>query len=619
MHTESNTNWPKARAKTNTKATFGRKSRRIIVAVTLASGAALAIGAAVAVKNGYVLTPEFFQTAGRGLDGNHFQFHVAAEKGDIGEIRRLLKLGVDPEVRDSYRWSALMRAAAAGHADVVGLLLERGVDVNARNVQWHTALTMAGAKEKPQVVKMLFDAGASLWDACQLYKPGGSIEDRALVDAAESGNTGRMLERLAACVDVNATWAGQTALMRASSFGQVHAVRLLLKSGADVNAAGSIVGDTALGYATEQGHMSVVELLLRSGANVKARDTVGRTPLRKAVSQGHVSVTALLLKSGADVNAVDRFGDTALMDIVYYSGIPTRMPMMKLLLKSGADVNAVSHDGHTALMRAIEPFGAIRGAIKSSNYAPVVKLLLRYGANVNVRDRHGDAPLMEAALLGQSHVVELLLKSGADVNAVDRSGDTALMKALSLIGLLVGLSDTAGHVMAASSLVKAGANVNVEGHLSGSTPLMSAAEINGAVGLVKLLLEAGAEVNARDNVGLTALMCAVNRGNGPVVKLLLKAGADVHPRATVIVAADGAILSRARSEVVRSAPPRQLLQQIRETHARAEAAIAPVSLAPESAQLETHAGAEADVTALTIAEARNFIEISRILRAAGAR
>ena len=73
--------------------------------------------------------------------------------------------------------------------------------------------------------------------------------------------------------------------------------------------------------------------------------------------------------------------------------------------------------------------------------------------------------------------------------------------------------------------MKAGANVNAANNRYGAPPLMLASQ-NGHAEVVKLLLAAGANVNATANNGSTSLMAASSNGHVDVIQLLKAAGAD---------------------------------------------------------------------------------------------
>ncbi len=147
-------------------------------------------------------------------------------------------------------------------------------------------------------------------------------------------------------------------------------------------------------------------------------------------------------------------------------------------------------------------------------------------------------PLMRAADDGDEETLELLLAAGADVNAITTQGETALVFAVSN-----------GHVGIAKRLVEERARVDVcdsvlgtpliaainHGIRAGSTPGNSYRKtIEDAVIAVQFLLEAGADVNATDELGATPLLFLIRHSRNfksyfqPILNELVKAGADVN-------------------------------------------------------------------------------------------
>ena len=153
-----------------------------------------------------------------------------------------------------------------------------------------------------------------------------------------------------------------------------------------------------------------------------------------------------------------------------------------------------------------------------------IQQLLAKGAQVNAKTDEGTA-LMMAVRRGHTEIVKLLLAAGAQVDAKHRLGDSALiMSARRSIPEMnpprgQPLPSPASEIM--SLLLASGSDPNFSGQW-GHTALMEA----NTAAKVKLLVTRGAQVNVRDEMGQTALVHAVDRGEVEVVEALLQAGAD---------------------------------------------------------------------------------------------
>jgi ankyrin repeat protein len=186
------------------------------------------------------------------------------------------------------------------------------------------------------------------------------------------------------------------------------------------------------------------------------------------------------------------------------------------------DVNQRSPDGTSALHWAVY-----------HNDVELVEKLISAGANVKTANDYGATPMSEAAVIGNPKVLRALLGAGADVESANADGQTALM-----------VIARTSNVEAAKLLLRKRANVNARETWRGQTPLMWAAA-EGQPAMVKLLVEHGAEVDARSNVnqwerqvtaeprmqarpsgGFTPLLYAARKGCTECARLLLKAGAD---------------------------------------------------------------------------------------------
>jgi ankyrin repeat protein len=265
---------------------------------------------------------------------------------------------------------------------------------------------------------------------------------------------------------------------------------------------------------------------------LNARGPEGSTPFMYAVLYSDTPTLARLLEQGADPKKHNDANVTALTWAAW------DLDKTRLLLDHGADVNAKSDDLRTPLMIAARRPGG----------APVVKLLLDHGANPNpnAKPESESSPLLEALTSGDSAIAELLIARGADAKAVGQVGlttavNTKCAKCVDLLaskitdkGVYTGsLQDTAvfGDIRAARLMLDHGADVNAFDPL-GRTALMYAATADSLrLDVVKLLIERGADVNAKDrhvqaaDAGLTVLDIAKRNGDTPIVQLLVKSGA----------------------------------------------------------------------------------------------
>jgi len=156
-------------------------------------------------------------------------------------------------------------------------------------------------------------------------------------------------------------------------------------------------------------------------------------------------------------------------------------------------------------------------AVKAGDTARASQLLAA-GADVNARDAYGATALINAAYSGNAEMVEALLAAGAEVDAKDELGWTALMKACHNADLDRGFPDIV------KRLIAAGADANVK-ITYGIRPLMLAAGY-GEAGVCEALIAGGADVLARNDGGLTALMMVKDKFYVEVINLLHAAERD---------------------------------------------------------------------------------------------
>lgn len=255
-------------------------------------------------------------------------------------------------------------------------------------------------------------------------------------------------------------------------------------------------------------------------------------------STGRLARTSVFVLS-AVVAAVFAVGGTGCATAIEAAVMASATPLMReaekgnteavrRLIEQGADVNAREkmYDS-TALM-----FAAGSGKIDT------VRLLLENGADINAKNKLGSTALMLASMNGRTEVARLLAAKGADANAMNKYGATAL--------------DHAGerNRRTAAELRKHGAVTGEElaivrretekikaKNQSGEMPQVLLEAAQGHKDALRLLIERGADINARDKDGKTALMLAVQNRNADLARALLKNGARIEDGASMLMAA----------------------------------------------------------------------------------
>jgi len=319
---------------------------------------------------------------------------------------------------------------------------------------------------------------------------------------------------LASClaVLVPASLFAASDLADATMRGNKDAVRSLLLKKADVNAP-QVDGTTALHWAVRANDLATTDLLLRAGAKVSAANREGTTPLMLATENGNGVMIQKLIKAGADPNVpLTKDGDTALM-MAARSG---KTDAIKVLLDNGAKVNTQETWGGTsALMWAI-----------SERHPAAAKMLIEHGADVKAH----------------SYFVPASHGRGFEGTLPEPPGPGQGVQEFAS-GLLTPLMFAAreGDVESARLLVAAGADLNARG--GDGKDALSLSLFNGAYDVASLLLDSHADVNQADAQGFTPLYWAVDRRNMetapnfpwmvttdpmPLIKRLLDAGVNVN-------------------------------------------------------------------------------------------
>jgi len=445
----------------------------------------------------------------------------------------------------------LVLAVKSGNSASAAALLQRHADANSAEADGTTALMWAVRNDDLPVVDRLLRAGANP-TAANRY----GVTPIAL--ACQNGSAGAVSRLLKAGVSPNATGPyGETALMTCAHTGTVNAAKVLIEAGASIDAVESWRGQTALMWAAAEGHPDMMRTLIAAGADVNARSTIenwerqktleprdkwlppgGLTPLLFAARQGCLECVRVVLDSKGDINVIDPAGISALVSAL----VNGHYDVAALLIERGIDVNLADSTGRTALYAAVDDH-----TMPSSNRPPpkeidnqrtsldIVRMLLDHGARVDATlraqipyrtklDRGGDTvlgpgttPLMRAARAGDATVVKLLLDHGADARATTTRGNVNALMMAADVGArdedMTGRSKTEKDaVETIRLLVAAGADVNAQDG-QGRTAAHGAAQW-GLTSVVKFLAQNGARLDLKDRRGLTPLDAAMGLAGG---------------------------------------------------------------------------------------------------------
>ncbi|RFU75031.1 ankyrin repeat [Trichoderma arundinaceum] len=447
--------------------------------------------------------------------------HVAAYLGLADYIRELLQRpGANANIINENDENPLYWAAYKGHHKAVKLLLQYGADPNRYSGTGLTPLHEAARRNHPEAAQALLTSGADPLiprtdpqAARYHYAPRRSAGRTPLQYACMNGHDKVVAIFLPFLKEIRTVYR---ALHWGAESGQAKVVACILThSGVDVNSLE--LHNTALFYACTVVSPQTIEVLLGDGANpnvmtqtfyhrhiemdgIKVLEQYQpdskREPTALHILCDSVAKTnrpnlddarqcfELVRKAGVDLEQRDSDGKTALHRLLLgYSprASETVCVMLRLLLDAGADANAESDDGSTPLHGNPTSREAIRLLIEEG------------GADINKRrSSDGKTPIL-CLLSSQSPETSLeFLRFRPDCNAVDNDGNSALHVALSW-------RMTNRDLIVALRVL--GADINKKNH-KGQTPLHIAGEQEG---LFRMLVEYGADLEAQDNKGYTAL------------------------------------------------------------------------------------------------------------------
>ncbi|MDH4064176.1 MAG: ankyrin repeat domain-containing protein [Acidobacteriota bacterium] len=504
----------------------------------------------------------------------------AAERGDAAAVVALLKQGADVNTAQGDGMTALHWAAMNGDASLTTLLLGAGANARAATrINRYTPLMLAARQGHGAVVEALLEGGA---DPDVATENGTTV----LMFAAASGDVASVeaVARHGVDLDARETVRGLTAAMFAAAANHATVITALGKAGADLAAAsdpldlrvidrsrfkgvlfgnpvapkapgdeaGSVEGGGRNGNATGRNNgpgappaaVRVPGVDRDFSGNELVNTHGGMTPLLFAARQGYVDTALALLDAGVDINQPKIGDETTPLLMATING---HFDLAKMLLERGADPNRSAINGITPLYAVINLEWSPRAggpklrAYKDQtlSYLDMMMVLLDKGADPNARlatrvwyggnlsgvNEQGASPFWRAAYASDLDAMRLLVARGADPNiptmkGIGRpptdDGQRDYKEVSNRPPVPVGGPGVPPLVAAAG--VGYGEGFAGNTHNFAPTGMMAAVKY--------LVEELGADVNAVDHEGNTAMHNAAARGDVEMILYLVSKGAD---------------------------------------------------------------------------------------------
>ena len=351
------------------------------------------------------------------------------------------------------------------------------------------------------------------------------------------------------------TPSGMTAFLYASQFGHLSIIQLLRNKVTSLDHADQY-GTNALMYAVNGGHRAIVQTLIEAGARIDLTNNLNETPLMCAVINGQNTLVELLCVAPPKIiNARSSSGNTALIIAIIFDDAKSA----KILIEANADITLTNFSGRTALEIA-----------KDKNLSTIEKLLLNRYKELGIPVPQAKQPIVPADTDGTVHIQGATARSIQQPPAPDSSqrhpiapptqttqqpahvgknntptvfsklltiGDNAVEKGDCLPESLVTKTKavSASHIIRAFELGNTASRQKLLRLIKSGTIqckiLLLETIRGGNVTLAKLLIANGAEIDAQNDQGQTALMIAVEKANSyldflEIIELLKKANAD---------------------------------------------------------------------------------------------
>jgi ankyrin repeat protein len=427
--------------------------------------------------------------------------HYAAREGHLGLVNFFIEKGAELNIKDASGTTPLHEAARSGNLEAMELLLSRGANPNAQDAKGNSVLHIAIPPQTHQeAIGLLLVHGANP----NLRDEHGDSPLHIVITL--NRHSGIIQSLLSGGTDVSIrNIEGKTALYLAVEEGRIEQIPLLLSYQSDVFAVDN-AGITPFERALEIGNPVLTALI--SPETVFQTDSAGNTILHTAIeNSADVKTVGLILEHRALVNARNREGDTSLHLAVRLNEAESG----ELLISRGADIFAPNARGETPLYLTFHSPGGVRQWMINPH-------------TIMARDGLGNGILHYAAQWRIDSHIPYIVQQGAFLEAVNATGETPLF-----VAVKYGAERTAAGEVP-------GWGPGGERSPAGRAPASGErSPFGGRTGpgdsTITTLINTGASLNSRDNLGNSVLHAAVRWNNFRAALTLIDAGIDINAHA----------------------------------------------------------------------------------------
>lgn len=427
------------------------------------------------------------------------------KKPDVATVKSAIDKGANPSELNPYSFDPIVLAInnEAPYETIIFLMSQPGNDINKLTHDSRTYIFWAAYKGNIKIMNHLLSKGAktdlvdSHGASPLTFAAGGGEKDTAVYNLLLS--TGIKLEK-----DLNHDGANAL-LLGVGTDNDFALTRYFQAKGLDLKSTDAN-GSTAFDYAARSGNRIVMDKLLEKG--VKPTDNamiMAAKGTRRTTNK--IEVFQYLERAGIKATATSKDGSTALHYLVRK---PEQLDVVKYFLSKGAAVNKADNEGNTAFMNAVA----------TNKDIPTIELLAASVTDINTTNKAGATALALALRGNTTEVVNFLINKGAGVNTADAKGNNMAYY------LIESYSPRTAEYFPQKLQILKDKGLNLTAVQKDGNTLYHLAIAKNDVELVNLIAPLGADINAKNKDGFTALhKAAMTSKNDDVLKLLVASGA----------------------------------------------------------------------------------------------